>query len=362
MRKRSGPRLFVNQDSMVDRSVARTGTYMPLGGGLVIFEAGYMLLVFTRQEFNFFKHFVASYFVTNQLAVPAQRTSLCRVREIPVLRCLFTRAQIPPASSFNAFPTYTEDQFRERRLPRSLTSFPSCKNASFAIRMPQMILDSHVHLWPASAANPQAHKWMVEGAHLTRQFLVDDYLAAANSLKARDVNVSGFIYVETDRVVGEYDPERPEVETWATEPLREIALLRRIVEGEPEAGQTSNGSHADLLKGIVAWAPCDKGFVNFLHYLNAAAETARPETWSRIKGFRFLVQGMRDEEDFRQLPELPSFTEILRYMGMQGYSFDVGVDQRQGGVWQLEGFADVVEAVHRWIAPEDQTVFILSKQ
>jgi len=229
--------------------------------------------------------------------------------------------------------------------------------------MPQLILDSHIHLWPGTAANPQSHGWMHPGAHLTRQYSIKDYLIAlsASDNHVRKYNVAGFVYVETDRVVGQIDTGDADVQNWAAEPLNEIAFLRRIVEGKPGEGKEFVGPHFDLLKAIVAWAPFHRGFTSFSSYLTVAKEVAGHETWSRIKGFRFLLQGIRDEGKYYQLVSSPNFVEILQHLGKEGLSFDVGVDQRQGGIWQLEHFANVIEMVHDGVLSREKTVFILSK-
>jgi L-rhamnono-1,4-lactonase len=232
---------------------------------------------------------------------------------------------------------------------------------------PQIILDSHIHLWPQNAASSTSHGWMEPGQHLTRQYSIEDYIAAFSpkpeppvSAESKEVDVKGFVYIETDRVVKEDKGE--DVLSWAAEPLREIAFLRRIVEGTPEEGETGfSSSHSGLLKGIVAWAPLDRGIVGFQQYLAAAREVAGEETWKRIRGCRYLLQGIRDREEFEKLAEGKEFVDLLRLLGEEGWSFDVGVDQRSGGIWQLFSFAEVVGKVHDGVSSRDQTVFILSE-
>lgn len=41
--------------------------------------------------------------------------------------------------------------------------------------------------------------------------------------------------------------------------------------------------------------------------------------------------------------------------------FDVGVDERQGGVWQLEKAVDIVKRVHEGLLVEKKVVFVLSR-
>ncbi|KIW08944.1 uncharacterized protein PV09_00858 [Verruconis gallopava] len=225
--------------------------------------------------------------------------------------------------------------------------------------MPQVILDAHIHLWPSSAANEASHSWMVPGGHLTKQYSLGDYLEAV-APAASDFTHSGFVYVETDRTVGSKVTDDLTVQ--AAEPLKEIEFLRSIVEGTAEDGHAFRAQDATLLRGIVAWAPLNRPLPDFLRYMEIARETAGEATWSKIKGFRFLLQGIVNEDEFKQLvdPSESSFVTLLKFLGSQNLSFDVGVDQRQGGVWQLERFAAVIELAHKDVATENKTIFILN--
>ncbi|KAJ9646503.1 L-rhamnono-gamma-lactonase [Coniosporium tulheliwenetii] len=195
----------------------------------------------------------------------------------------------------------------------------------------QRILDSHIHLWPASAANPSSHAWMTPGAHLAKQYSVSDYLSASTS---PDAVVEGFVYVETDRRVGGAgDDNGPSenLEAWA-EPLEELRWLRRIVEGTPEEAEGFSPGDGRLMKGIVAWAPLDRG----------------PDVFEEVKGFRFLLQGIKEEATLRELVLGEGFVGALRRFRGEGRdsSFDVGVDMRGAGVWQLEVAAEMIVKVN----------------
>jgi L-rhamnono-1,4-lactonase len=226
---------------------------------------------------------------------------------------------------------------------------------------PQKILDSHIHLWPKSAANTKSHGWMQPGEHLTEQYSIQDYLSATSSktsTSAGKFDLQGFVYVETDRAI-KPGGESEDVRIWAEQPLREIAFLRRIVEGTPEEGEGFDATDSKLLKGIVAWAPLDRGITGFQQYLSAARETAGEETWKRIRGCRYLVQGIRDRMMFDKLVKGSEFIDLLRLLGEEGWSFDVGVDQHSGGIWQLFSFGDTILRVHEGVETKDKTVFIL---
>lgn len=119
-----------------------------------------------------------------------------------------------------------------------------------------------------------------------------------------------------------------------------------------------------------------------------ARQVAGAETWAKVAGFRFLVQGMRERGVFEEKVRSQAWMEGLRWLGREGrgwrvqrqggggmkekergFVFEVGVDQRQGGTWQLDEFAKCVGRV-RAMEDEDgviggeeegRTVFVLSK-
>lgn len=222
------------------------------------------------------------------------------------------------------------------------------------------ILDAHIHLWPESAANASSHSWMTPGSHLAKQYSPEDYTKAI-APRAQDFDVEGFIYVETDRIVGN-DYEDDDQDCAIAEPLKEIAYLRRLTAGTPDGNEGFGASHAEMLKGIVAWALFNGSLHNFQCYLSKAKEVAGEEAWSKIKGFRYLLQAITDEDAFRKLvdPTSSSFVLLLKFIGSRNLSFDVGLDQRQGGVWQLEHFAETIEQTHESVQTRDKTVFILN--
>src|SRR5690348_695427 len=105
------------------------------------------------------------------------------------------------------------------------------------------IIDAHIHLWPQSAANTASHGWMRPDEHLAKQFSIEEYMNATEA-SSQDVDVRGFVYVETDRVVlADYERD---VRFWAKEPLKEIVFLKRIVGRRPEGQEGFNASHAAL--------------------------------------------------------------------------------------------------------------------
>ncbi|KAK8162641.1 hypothetical protein BKA80DRAFT_310145 [Phyllosticta citrichinensis] len=198
------------------------------------------------------------------------------------------------------------------------------------------ILDSHIHLWPESAANEDGHTWMTPGAPLARPYLLSDYLAASHGAP-----VVGAVFIETDRRLTPVENNGADDETTiltrCAGPLDELAWLRSLVE-EDDAGR-------EMLWGLVPWAPFDASPIAFRRYLDAAEKAAGVTAWARVCGWRYLVQGITDEAVFRRLVGSSGWMENLRECGRRGWCFDVGVDARSGGLWQLEAVADMIEKV-----------------
>ncbi|KAF4545628.1 Amidohydrolase [Lasiodiplodia theobromae] len=198
---------------------------------------------------------------------------------------------------------------------------------------PPRILDSHIHLWPHTSTNPTGHAWMAPGGPLTKQY------SLTSSTPPR---VRGAVYVETDRTLA--NDAKADILVRAAQPLEELRWLRRLVTGTPAPGEGFAPGDGAVLWGLVPWIPVDVGLADLRAYLAAAEEAAGPEAWARVVGWRFLVQGIKDEEAFGRV--VGGWTEALREVGRRGWCFDVGVDARSGGVWQVERAVEACERVN----------------
>ncbi|KJX96038.1 hypothetical protein TI39_contig844g00030 [Zymoseptoria brevis] len=218
---------------------------------------------------------------------------------------------------------------------------------------PTRIIDSHVHLWPESMSNEDGHAWMTPGMPLARQHILSDYYEASEQNGEHDTNiiVEGMVYVETDV---KYEKPSGDLSAWAKGPLDEIRFLRAIVEGN--YGERDSR----MLLGIVAWAPMDQPPAVLEEWLVLAEQTAGPQTWARIKGFRFLLQAITDQVEFEKLVLGADFVKNLKILGRKGFSFDVGVDQNSGGVWQLEAISKAMKRAHEDISEHEKVAFILN--
>lgn len=210
---------------------------------------------------------------------------------------------------------------------------------------PQPIIDSHVHLYPLSDANAENHAWMVSVPALLKNFDINEYTKASTRPNA-EYEVKGLVFIEVDRNL---DPGAERVEDWAWGPLKEIRYLRNVVEGE-------NGR---LVMGIVPWAPLDRGVKGLKEYVAVAEGQAGSETWNRVKGFRFLLQSITDKKKFKALTDSEEFIETLKELGGT-WAFDVGVDARDGLVWQLEEAVKIVERAHQGVPKGEKVSFIFS--
>lgn len=219
--------------------------------------------------------------------------------------------------------------------------------------IPVPILDSHIHLFPASELPTLA--WNAPGHPLWHQHAPAEYRRATAS--SCDL-LSGYVFLETDRRVdqGDASPEGG----WA-HPLQEVSYLARIAAGRPRPGEGHDVDDRRLCKGIVPWAPVAAGEEALGRYLDAARAVCERdgdgEVWGlKVKGFRYLLQ---DKPDGTMLEE--GFVAGVRMLGRRGYAFDVGVDLHRRGRRQLEECVGLVERAHEGLRMDEKVVFIMSE-
>lgn len=255
---------------------------------------------------------------------------------------------------------------------------------------PLSIIDSHIHLWPESMANEQGHAWMTPGMPLAKPQIPEDYFRASEQQQEQEEQqeqqeqqekeeeddpsssssskpiLKGIIYVETDVRYSTPPPTTPtpptisSLQSWTRGPLQEIQFLRSIITG-------SYGSHASgKLLGIVAWAPMTQPPLILSQWLQLVQDEAGEQTWLRIKGFRYLLQFISEKEVFENVVvRNENLIENLEILGQRGLVFDVGVDQRSGGIWQLEGMVRVMQKVwargeEKGVPVEERVVFVIN--
>lgn len=215
---------------------------------------------------------------------------------------------------------------------------------------------------------------MAHVPQLAKRHGIAEYRAATST---SPIQPRGFVYVETDRYLPDPEPlinpassaemHEDALRMWAGAALQELAFLRRVVEGRAEPGDGSTGADAELVKGLVIWAPFHLPPSLFSLYLDIAEETLGRAAWGRVVGFRYLLQGKSGEE-IRSIVEGDGrFGENLRLVSGRGKGFfDVGVDCHRDGVEGLEVVAGLVESSKekgvevKWVLSKLRVFFYLS--
>lgn len=209
------------------------------------------------------------------------------------------------------------------------------------------IIDSHIHLYPSSELETLA--WCSPSNPLHKQYSLDEYEAATRC----PPSLEGFIFLETDRKhdlkLGAEDGRGWDM------PLMEVDWLKRIALGTPRDGEGHSERHKKLCLAIIPWAPLPSGADVLERYVKEVEKHAEG-SFSKIKGFRYLVQ---DKPKGVMLQN--GFIEGLKWLGKKGYVFDLGVDQHNGGRWQLEEAVAMIEKAHEGVAEEEKVSFIISK-
>ena len=220
------------------------------------------------------------------------------------------------------------------------------RKASFLSSME--IVDAHIHLYPGTEVESLA--WCAEGHPLHGQHSVEDYLEATKNLcTVSSRRLRGFIFIETDR------KSHLETEAGWDEPLRELDWIRRVAEGRPRAGEGHTSQHAHMCLGVVLWAPLPSGAEAMQRYMDRVQARAGMML-PLVKGFRYLVQ---DKPPGTMLTA--SFVDSLRWMGRSGFAFDLGVDARSGGIWQLEEAIEMIERAHDGLPNDKKVTVVISK-
>ncbi|QKD54377.2 uncharacterized protein FOBCDRAFT_201578 [Fusarium oxysporum Fo47] len=208
------------------------------------------------------------------------------------------------------------------------------------------IIDSHIHLYPASETDSLA--WYTPDGPLAGQRSLEEYREATSSAPS----LLGFVFVETDR--------KNDVESGASDgsgweqPLAEVSWLKRVALGQPREGEGHSPEDAKLCLGIVPWAPLPSGPEVLERYLDRVKEEAG-DAWPKIKGFRYLLQ---DKPHGTMLDD--KFIEGVKLLGRRGFTFDVGIDQHRRGKKQLDEVIEFVDRVHDGVPEEEKVTLVLN--
>ena len=206
-----------------------------------------------------------------------------------------------------------------------------------------MIIDSHVHLYPRAEVGTLA--WCNEEHPLRGQYSVDEYLSAIRE----PAKVRGFVFIETDR-----SNDLNSEEGW-DQPLGEVDWITRVAAGTPRLGEGHTSEHAQYCLAIVPWAPIPLGPEALCAYVEKV-NTRAGSCSNLIKGFRYLVQDKPKGTMTQQ-----GFINSIRWLGEHGYTFDLGVDQRSGGDWQLDEAVEMIRKAHDGIVQDKKVTVVISR-
>lgn len=211
------------------------------------------------------------------------------------------------------------------------------------------IIDSHVHLYPLSEVDTLA--WCSKGHPLRGQHSVKQYLEAVKPLGGQShFRFRGFIFVETDR------KSHLDSEAGWDDPLKELDWVDRIVQGQPRPDEGHSPEHANLCYAVVLWAPVPLGAQAMSKYYDKIKHRAG-NLCHLVKGFRYLVQ---DKPSGTMLTN--GFVDSLRWMGENGFAFDLGIDVRSGGLWQLNEAYEMIRRAHAGVSEDKQVRIVISKE
>ena len=141
------------------------------------------------------------------------------------------------------------------------------------------IVDTHLHIWDITNLN---YPWLDDVLKLNKTFLIDDYREATEKL-----NIEKMVFIQCEAEFSQY---KQEVE-WVT----------HIAQNEEKR-----------IKGIVSWAPLEKGEAarEDLDYLKQNP---------LVKGIRRIIQFEPDMEFCLK----PDFIKGVKLLAEYGYTFDI---------------------------------------
>jgi L-rhamnono-1,4-lactonase len=180
------------------------------------------------------------------------------------------------------------------------------------------LIDSHIHLY--SQSDNESLAWMTPINPLAGTFDPARYSSCSSSS-----DLTGYIFVETDR---SYPSPISATADGLKNPLNEISMALDIF--------TSSNSK---LLGMVPFAPLPLGSAGMQSWWDLALKLGdSPTTVEKmVRGVRYLVQ-----DKPRGTLSCPGFVEGVKWTLGKGMVFELGVDTRSTGLWQLEETVEVM--------------------
>ncbi|KAF9253218.1 hypothetical protein DTO013E5_394 [Penicillium roqueforti] len=213
------------------------------------------------------------------------------------------------------------------------------------------IVDSHIHLFPET--HLKTLSWHNTNNPLGTQHSVNEYRHAVTQANATPA-LRGFIFLETDRLSSITDSTKPPNNGWQ-HALDEVSLLTRIALGTPIPGEGHVPHDKTLCLGIVPWAPVPGGPDVLSAYMEQVRRRTGEEVWGKVRGVRYLVQ---DKAEGMMLEN--GFVAGLRWLGREGFVFDLGVDARSGGLGQLREAVEMMGLVYGGLEGGDGVTIVIN--
>ncbi len=151
--------------------------------------------------------------------------------------------------------------------------------------MPEFpIIDSHLHVWDPAIID---YPWLAQVPSLQRPFLLEDYNRSCGQ-----VQIESMVFLQCEAVF--------------SQALKEAQWVAGLAKSDPR------------IKGIVAWAPIEKG-----EGCNASLDDLA--SIPLVKGIRRILQ----QEEDAGFCLRPGFIEGLQLLPKYGWSFDICISHHQ---------------------------------
>ncbi|ETN42041.1 uncharacterized protein HMPREF1541_03980 [Cyphellophora europaea CBS 101466] len=193
------------------------------------------------------------------------------------------------------------------------------------------IIDSHIHLFAQSHLPRLSWAGSLPDDHVLKR---GNTVSVYKEATAGTAPLAGFVFLETDRISGLSDDQ------WE-DALAEAEFLSRIAQGRPSEGEGHEAGDSKLCLGIVPFAPVPAGPAALARYVGRVWDLYPDDYKDKVKGFRYLLQ---DKPPKTMLQ--PDFIAGLQWLGQNNLSFDLGVDARSAGLFQLEEACTMMDQLY----------------
>ena len=196
------------------------------------------------------------------------------------------------------------------------------------------IIDSHVHLFTREHLPHLA--WSTPENSLSEENSILEYLSG---IPPKLADFKGFVFIEADRLYT--IPSDEAISQNDTVALKK-AWQWSLEDFEFVYGLSKTDPYGMYVLGIVPWAPMNLGALaveRFYELLGVEGEGG-VDRKRMLKGFRYQVQ----DKPSGTIGEV-RFRESMEWVWKKGLVVEIGVNTRNGGLWQLEEAVKAVQHV-----------------